>query len=28
VTIVIGLLLFYFGYKIFDRLRDTVVEEV
>jgi ABC-type polysaccharide/polyol phosphate export permease len=28
VTLVVGLILFYFGYKIFDKLRDTFVEEV
>lgn len=28
VTVLVGLLLFYFGYKIFDKLRDTIVEEV
>jgi lipopolysaccharide transport system permease protein len=28
VTVFAGILLFYFGYKIFDKLRDTFVEEV
>jgi len=28
VTLLVGLLLFYIGYLIFDRLRDTFVEEV
>ncbi len=28
VTLLVGLLLFYFGYLIFDKLRDTFVEEV
>lgn len=28
VTIFLGMLLFFMGYKIFDRLRDTFVEEV
>lgn len=28
VTLAVGLLLFYLGYKLFDRLRDTFVEEV
>ena len=28
ITLIIGLILFYFGYLIFDKLRDTFVEEV